>query len=55
MLRGDLIGVECRGGVFGYTIDFPPHYFSDDDSYASDGMDTDMADAVVVVLRLAGG
>lgn len=29
ILRGSLIGVEVHGGVFGYTIDFPPGYFDD--------------------------
>ena len=36
VLQGGANNVECKGGAYGYTIDFPPGHFDSSSSQQSD-------------------
>ncbi len=53
VLQGSLVGVEVRGGEYGYIVTFPPGYFDTSSSEGSDmseagvdGVGTVLADGV---------
>ncbi len=48
VLQGSLLGVECRGGITGITIDFPPQ--SDASSSEGSGMSEAEVDGVGTVV-----
>ena len=45
VLQGNLVSTECFGGIYGYTVDFPPGFFDSSESDDSD-MEVSYHDAI---------